>query len=140
MCNGQWLLRQKQLLTIDEVQTQSDAAKVAKRIDAFVRERESSPYNKLIILEGTRREESFEVQIKVALEQGREKEISTLLDSGRFEVVRHQHYRQYDHYFIFDGRDPDADRLRYREDQLLDELGRTIQVRTRLTLLGKTAK
>ena len=137
MCNGQWLLRQKQLLTIDEVKTQSDAAKVAKRIDAFVRERESSPYNKLIVLEGTRREESFEVQIKVAIEQGREKELAAILDSDRFEVVRHRHYRQYDHYFVFNGGDPDADRLRYREEESLDDLGRITQVRTRLTLLGK---
>jgi 5-methylthioadenosine/S-adenosylhomocysteine deaminase len=53
------------------------------------------------------------------------------------EVSRKAHYRQYDTYFIFSGRDPDAARLRYREDEFIDEEGKVFQVRSRLTLLGE---
>ncbi len=65
MCNGRWLMQNKTLLTVDEAAAKVNAAKVAADIDAFVVERESSPYNKLVFLAGVERQESFEVQVKV---------------------------------------------------------------------------
>ncbi|MCA9966765.1 MAG: hypothetical protein KC423_21095, partial [Anaerolineales bacterium] len=56
---------------------------------------------------------------------------------GEFEISKSSHYRQYDHYFLFDGNDPDAARLRYREDDYVDESGKVYQSRSRLTLIGK---
>ena len=135
MCNGQWLLREKALLTVDEATVQARAAEVAAQIDAFVIERESSPYNKLIALAGITREESFEVQIKIPIDD--DTAIVQRLAEPPFTIKKHNHYRQYDNYFIFDGWDPDAARLRYRDDEYIDKNGRPYQSRARLTLLGQ---
>lgn len=136
MCNGRWLMRDRTLLTIDEDKVRQEAATVAAKIDAFVIERESSPYNKLVLLAGVERQESFEVQVKVPIEE-RDGIIDILRTSDQIETVKMTHYRQYDHYFFFDGEDPDAARLRYREDERIDEEGDVRQVRVRLTLIGE---
>ncbi len=135
LCNGKWLMRDRELLTVDEKETQAEAAVMAGRIDDFVQERESSPYNKLIALTGTQREESFEVQIKVSLTDA--EPVIVQLSSGRFEIQKHNHYRQYDHYFHFDGTDQDAARLRYRDDEYIGRDGKAYQSRARLALLGE---
>src|SRR5690606_20750616 len=59
ICNGQWLMRERNLLTIDEAKAKVAAADVAAQIDAFVLERESSPYNKLVALTKIERQESY---------------------------------------------------------------------------------
>ena len=135
VCNGRFLLRAGELLTVDEETAVSEAAQVAAQIDAFVQRREASPYNKLILLSGVERQKSFEVQIKVPIAEAQP--IHDKLNSGEFEISKSSHYRQYDHYFLFDGNDPDAARLRYREDDYVDESGKVYQSRSRLTLIGK---
>jgi 5-methylthioadenosine/S-adenosylhomocysteine deaminase len=135
VCNGRFLLRAGELLTVDEKTAVADAAQVAARIDAFVQQREASPYNKLVLLSGMERQKSFEVQIKVAIADGQS--IHDLLNGNDFVISKSSHYRQYDYYFLFDGNDPDAARLRYREDDYVDESGKAYQSRSRLTLIGK---
>lgn len=137
LCNGRWLMRDRELLTVDEEAAMAEAARVAEKIDAFVHEREASPYNKLVILEGVQRQESYEIQVKVALDD--DQQVLNVLASDEIEITKRSHYRQYDNYFFFDGRDPDADRLRYREDELIDEAGEVYQARDRLTLLGQSS-
>src|SRR5690606_6664205 len=100
-----------------------------------VRERESSPYNKLVLLAGVQRQESYEVQVKAALQN--DEQVLRVLQSEQIEITKRSHYRQFDHYFVFDGRDPDADQLRYREDEYINEQGQVYQARSRLTLLGQ---
>lgn len=138
VCNGAWLMQDRQLLTIDEEAAMDDAAVVAIAIDKFVIERESSPYNKLIILTGTQREEGFEVQIKVPLTA--DQSIVQALYGDEITIQKHRHYRQYDTYFVFDNDDPDAARLRYREDESIDKEGKLIYARSRLTLLGQKSQ
>jgi 5-methylthioadenosine/S-adenosylhomocysteine deaminase len=135
VCNGRWLMRDRQLLTVDEAAARAAAIEVATRIDAFVIEREASPYNKLVLLSGVQRQESFEVQVKVPMDD--DTALRILLESTALSITRYAHYRQYDHYFLFDNGDPDADRLRYREDEFIDESGEVTQVRARLTLIGE---
>ncbi len=135
VCNGRFLLRAGELLTVDEETAVGEAAQVAAQIDAFVQRREASPYNKLILLSGVERQKSFEVQIKVPIAEAQP--IHDKLNSGDFDISKSSHYRQYDHYFLFDGNDPDAARLRYREDDYVDEHGKVYQSRSRLTLIGK---
>jgi 5-methylthioadenosine/S-adenosylhomocysteine deaminase len=137
VCNGRFLLRDRQLLTIDEVAAQKEAAAVAVKIDEFVAQRESNPYHKLVLLSGVTRQESFEIQVKVPLaEAGAVRRAIT----SDFEITKYTHYRQYDHYFYFDGDDPDAARLRYREDEFVNEKGEAYQERTRLTLIGEAER
>ncbi|HNS39517.1 MAG TPA: amidohydrolase family protein, partial [Promineifilum sp.] len=135
ICNGRWLMRDHSLLTVDEASAIEEASRVAAAIDTFVIERESSPYNKLVLLSGVQRQESFEVQVKVSLDDPAV--VHRLLETDEVEVTRFAHYRQYDDYMLFDNDAPDVDRLRYREDEFIDENGEVTQVRARLTLIGR---
>ncbi len=135
LCNGRWLMRDRVLLTVDEAAARAGAIAVAAKIDAFVNERESSPYNKLVLLAGVQRLESFEVQVKAPLDDAQI--VHRALESEAIQVKRAAHYRQYDHYFLFDSGDPDAARLRYREDEFIGDAGEVTQVRARLTLIGE---
>ncbi len=138
LCNGRLLMRDQNLLTIDEAAAKADAAKVAAQIDAFVLERESSPYNKLVLLSGVTRQESFEVQMKVALTD--ETAVLQNINSDQLEITKNTHYKQFDNYFVFDEQDPDSARLRYREDELLNKKGEVMQTRSRITLLGAASR
>ncbi|MFQ5435612.1 MAG: amidohydrolase family protein [Anaerolineae bacterium] len=135
MVHGRWLMRDRQLLTVDEETALAQAAEVAAKIDAFVREREASPYNKLVLLSGVTRQGSFEVQVKVPLDD--DTPVLAGLQSDKIEIVKQAHYKQYDLYFLFEGGDPDAARLRYREDEYINEKGEVYQERSRLTLIGE---
>ncbi len=135
MCNGRWLMRDRDLLTVDEAQAKADAAQVAEEIDAFVLERESSPYNKLVLLSGVQRQESFEIQVKVPIAD--DASVLAAIDGDQLEIVKRSHYKQYDQYFMFDRHDPDAARLRYREDEFVNDAGEVFQARSRLTLIGE---
>jgi 5-methylthioadenosine/S-adenosylhomocysteine deaminase len=135
LCNGRFLMRDKQLLTVDEAAAKAEAAQVAAEIDAFVLKRESSPYNKLVFLAGVQRQQSFEVQVKVPLAE--DTAVLEFLHSDKCRIIREAHYKQYDNYFIFEGDDPDAARLRYREDEFVNEKGEVYQTRSRLTLIGE---
>lgn len=130
MVAGQFLLRDRQLLTVDEAALRDQANGYADRIGAFLSDYKSNVLSKLIAVSvGVERGESFEVQSKAVLRDPSAIEI--LLDHPDVEVLRTTHYRQHDTYFVFD--DPNAGRVRYREDDKLDEQGRITEVRTRLT-------
>ena len=134
MVNGKWLMRDHQLLTVNEEELLAQAAEVAKKIDAFLIEREQSVLSKLIALGGSLEQESFEVQVKVKITDP-----DTILQALRgpeIDVVRKRHYREHDVYFFFD--EPAQGRLRYREDDFIDDVkGIVTNVRARLTLLGQ---
>lgn len=137
VCNGRFLMRDRQLLTVDETSVKAQAAEVAAKIDAFVLERESSPYNKLLSVAGLERQEGFEIQIKMPLSPEEADRIALLLESDTFSVNKVNRYKQYDNYFVFDGTDPHGTILRYREDEYLSADGEVYQARARLTLLGE---
>ena len=133
MVNGKWLMRAHTLLTLDEADLLKQAASYARRIDTFLMAREQSVLSKLVALGGSIEEESFEVQIKVKL--GEPAAVRTALEKHGLKIIYTRHYRQFDSYFFFD--DPAQGRLRYREDDLMDEKERVNTVRTRLTLIGQ---
>jgi 5-methylthioadenosine/S-adenosylhomocysteine deaminase len=133
MVNGTWLMRDKQLLTLNEADLLEQAGSYAKRIDIFLMAREQSVLSKLVALGGSTEEESFEVQMKVKLPNP--DGVLAGLKKRALKIIYQKHYRQYDDYFFFD--DPAQGRLRYREDDLIDEKGKVANVRTRLTLIGQ---
>jgi 5-methylthioadenosine/S-adenosylhomocysteine deaminase len=134
MCDGRWLMRQRRLLTLDEDELRSAAADMARRVDVFLTQREQSVLKKLVAIGGATEEESFEVQVKARL--GSAGRVMDVLASEEITVLRAVHYHQYDTYFFFD--DPGQGRLRYREDEMLDEDRAVTNVRARLTLTGLT--
>ncbi|HEX9677038.1 MAG TPA: amidohydrolase [Anaerolineales bacterium] len=134
MVEGRWLLRGRELLTIDTPPLLEAAAGFAKRIDSFLVELEDSLLSKLVAIGGAEREESYEVQIKTRVEDP----VSLITAVESLEVLRRAHYREYDTYFGF--ADGSQGRLRYREDEFVDERGDTFNVRYRLTLIGPASE
>jgi 5-methylthioadenosine/S-adenosylhomocysteine deaminase len=132
MVNGKWLMRGHELLTLDEPEMLAQASELAQKVDKFLIARESSVLSKLVAIGGTTQEESFEVQVKVKVEDP-----ATILEAlakPEIKVIYGRHYREYDTYFKFQG---DQSVLRYREDEFLDDKGEVDHVRYRLTLMGE---
>ncbi len=132
MVNGRWLMRDRQLLTLNESALIENAREYARKIDIFLINREQSVLSKLIAIGGAAQEESFEIQAKVAIES-LEPILAALQQEG-IRIIRKRHYKEYDNYFFFD--DPSQGILRYREDDFIDEKGEVTNVRSRLTLIG----
>ncbi len=133
MVNGNWLMRDHKLLTVEEGELLAEAADIARQIDAFLIEREQSVLSKLIALGGSMEQESFEVQVKVKITDAPAIVQAAIKQPG-IDIVRYRHYRQHDNYFTFS--DAAQGRLRYREDDFLDAAGNVTTTRSRLTLLG----
>ena len=134
LCDGRWLMRDRELLTVEVEEMRAQAAEVAHKIDRFLIAREESVLSKLLATGGVAREKTFEVQVKVLLPDP--STVEAVLGSEEIPIVRSSRRRQYDTYFLFD--DPEHSRLRYREDEILDESGEVVDVRYRLTLTGPT--
>ncbi|HEY3310150.1 MAG TPA: amidohydrolase family protein [Anaerolineales bacterium] len=133
MVNGKWLMRDRKLLTLNEADLLQQAASYAKRIDTFLIAREQSVLSKLVALGGSLEGESFEVQMKIKVSDPQA--IQKAIKSPKLKIVYKKHYRQYDNYFTFESES--QGRLRYREDDFIDEKGKVTNVRTRLTLIGQ---
>ena len=132
MCDGRWLMRDRRLLTLDEDALAAAARDVARRIDAFLIRREQSVLQKLVAIGGAAEQESFEIQVKAR--RASPDAVLAALAGDEITVLRTVHYHQYDTYFFFD--DPAQGRLRYREDEFLDDRDRVVNARARLTLTG----
>ena len=131
MVNGQWLMRDRMLLTLNEADLIAEAQEFAHHIDRFLIQREKSVLSKLLALTTPEREASFEVQIKARIPNP--EPVLHALNSDELTLIRHVHYREYDTYFLFDH---DTDRLRIREDDVIGDNGQITDVRYSLTLLG----
>lgn len=134
MVNGKWLMVDRQLLTLNEAELIAEAQEYAHRMDVFLMSRESSVFSKLVALGGSQEEESFEVQVKVKLDDPQP--VLELLKRPEIQILRFKHYHQHDVYFSFEDRSQGW--LRYREDETINEKGQIIGVRARLTLIGPT--
>jgi 5-methylthioadenosine/S-adenosylhomocysteine deaminase len=134
MCNGRWLMRGRTLLTLDEAELRGAAREQARRIDAFLGSREVSVLQKLVAVGGAIEQESYEVQIKARAPS--EAQVLAVITGKELTVIRTSRYRQHDTYWSF--ADADQGRLRFREDEFLDERGAVTGARARLTLTGGT--
>ncbi|MBZ0303390.1 MAG: amidohydrolase family protein [Anaerolineae bacterium] len=135
MCHGRWLMRDRELLTLDEEALKQRARDYAVKIDVFLAAHEGDIFSKLLaVTQGMERGESFEVQTKAILRDA--SGLERLLSHPDVQILKMNHYRQYDTYFEFDR--AEVGRLRYREDDLLDDKGEAQAVRSRLTLTMPT--
>lgn len=134
MVNGNWLMQEHKLLTLDEKELIKASQEYSSKIDTFLLKRETSLLSKLIAIGGAAEEESFEIQAKV-----RVKDLNPIIEklaSPEIEILKRRHYKEYDVYFFFS--DIEQGLLRYREDDFLDANGKVENVRARLTLIGPT--
>jgi 5-methylthioadenosine/S-adenosylhomocysteine deaminase len=76
------------------------------------------------------------VQVKVKLADPAK--VQEGLDRPEIEIVRIRHYDQHDTYFMFENLA--QGRIRYREDEFLDEKGNVTTTRPRLTLVGQKSE
>jgi 5-methylthioadenosine/S-adenosylhomocysteine deaminase len=134
MVNGKWLMRDRQLLTVDYAALVEQSKVYAKKVDAFLSKREQSILSKLIAIGGAMEEESFEIQAKVRIDNP--DTIMEALRKPEISIERMRHYREFDTYFHFE--DPSQGKIRYREDEFVDEKGAISNVRSRLTLIGES--
>ena len=134
MCNGRWLMRDRVLCTLDDLELRRAAREQAQRIDAFLGSREVSVLQKLVAVGGAVEQESFEVQVKARIASAGP--VLAALAGEELTVIRESRYHQIDTYWSFD--DPDQGRLRYRQDEFLDPAGAITGERSRLTLTGRT--
>jgi len=134
LCNGRWLMRDGQLLTINEAELLQEAAAYALKVDAFLAEQQKDILSKLLVIGGLEQSESFEVQVKAVLRD--ETGIEKLLKHPDVQVLKFVHYRQYDTYFLFD--EVAKGRVRYREDDLIGDKEDVQSVRSRLTFTMPT--
>jgi 5-methylthioadenosine/S-adenosylhomocysteine deaminase len=134
MVNGRWLMRDRQLTTLDEKELLAQAEEYAHRIDAFLIEREQSVLSKLLAIGSATEVESFEVQVKVRIADPAP--VLAALKQPEIEILHHRHYHEYDTYFNF--ADPQQGYLRYREDEFIGRDDEMTNVRSRLTLIGPT--
>lgn len=132
MCNGAWLMRDRQLLTVDLPPILEEAQAIAVKIDKYIREYSGNIMSKLLSIASFQRQESFEIQLKTRFDNP--ETLQRLLEHPDVQVVKESHYRQYDTYFLFS----DESRVRYREDDHMDEAGEVTGVRTRLTYTSPT--
>jgi 5-methylthioadenosine/S-adenosylhomocysteine deaminase len=132
MVNGAWLMKNHELLTVDEKSLIEESRVFAGKVDKFLSEREESLMNKLVAIGGATQEESFEIQIKVKTEDVAP--VIEKINSPDVVIEAKKHYKQFDTYFQF-GRTKEM--IRYREDELIDEKGNIKTVRSRLTLIGE---
>lgn len=132
MINGKLVMRDRQLLTIDERQIIEQTSKLAADINHFFIARENSVLDKLVAIGGgVELRETFEVQAKgiiTSLEDFIES-----LHKAQLVVTLHTSRNQYDTYFYFN--DPSQGRLRYREDNVIEENG-SLTPYYSLTLVG----
>jgi len=133
MCQGQWMMRERRLLTLDEQALTAEAAGIARKIDTFLIQREESVLSKLLVIGQVAQKKTFEIQVKVHLSD--HVPIEGLLDRSEIVILKPSVRRQYDTYFLFD--DPYRSRLRYREDELLED-GQVQDAVYRLTLISET--
>jgi 5-methylthioadenosine/S-adenosylhomocysteine deaminase len=132
MVNGKWLMRSRNLTTLDDDKLIEQAQEYAQRIDSFLIAREQSVISKLIAIGGATEAESFEIQAKVQIADPAP--VLDGLKQPEIEILRFRHYDEYDTYFSFS--DAKQGHLRYREDEFIDEKGAVSSVRYRLTLVG----
>lgn len=132
MVNGNWLMKDHQLLVADEKDLIAQSQVYAEKMDAFIITREKSVLSKLIAIGGASQEESFEVQAKVTIPD--RLKVIEKLEHSDIAIKRKRHYREYDTYFKFKASGEGT--VRFREDHFVEADGKVSHVRSRLTLIG----
>jgi 5-methylthioadenosine/S-adenosylhomocysteine deaminase len=133
--NGQVLMRDRQLRTLNEPEVLAQANAIARQIDAFLIAREGNILSKLLAISADIiPQETFEIQVKVRLPQLID--VDAILNEAGINTARHSVRAQYDTYFLFDG--DETGRLRFREDEIKDEAGRLKETYYTVALMGPT--
>lgn len=116
--DGRFLMRARQLLTVDEPRVLRRAQQIADAVNAFLAEREVNLLDKILAIGGVRQDELFEVQAKAQIDAARLDHIAALMGHDPITVTKASERTQYDTYFLW--HDTAKGRIRLREDHRVD--------------------
>lgn len=131
LINGQFVLRDRQLLTLDEADVLAQAQRLADKINTFLSGREANLLDKIAAIGNIHQDELFEIQSKARLSDSTAANFEALLDRANLKVSRSSQRTQFDTYFLWN--DPDKGRIRLREDQR-QEVGASPEASYTITL------
>ncbi len=118
LVDGRFLLRARELLTLNEQQVVAQAQTIAERINTYLLGREKNLLDKIIGIGGVQQAEIFELQVKAYMGDAGDACIQHILDHPEVEITKTSERRQYDTYVTFAQRE--RGRIRIREDHRLD--------------------
>jgi 5-methylthioadenosine/S-adenosylhomocysteine deaminase len=118
LVDGRWLMRERQLLTIDEQDVLRRAQVIADQVNAFLAEREVNLLDKILAIGGVHQDELFEVQAKAQIDEATLQRIEALLNRADITISKASERKQYDTYFTWNDRA--KGRIRLREDHRVD--------------------
>jgi 5-methylthioadenosine/S-adenosylhomocysteine deaminase len=137
LVDGRVLMRDRVLLTLNEPDILARANTIARRIDAFLTAREGNILSKLLAIGSDFiPQETFEIQLKMRLPQMID--IYNVLKEAGLPPFRYSTRDQYDTYFLFE--DPEAGRLRFREDEVKNDKGELQETFYTMTLMGPASE
>ncbi len=131
LVDGRWLMRARQLLTIDEQDVLRRAQAIADQINAFLAEREVNLLDKILGIGGVQQDELFEVQVKAQIDELVIQRIEELLNRADITISKASERKQYDTYFTWN--DVKKGRIRLREDHRVDP-GARVEPKYTITL------
>jgi 5-methylthioadenosine/S-adenosylhomocysteine deaminase len=137
LVDGRWLMRDRQLLTVDESTVLQHAQAIATRIDAFLAEREENLLDKILAIGGVQSAELFEVQVKARISETAVERVVDLLNDPAVTITKASERTQYDSYFLWD--DAAKGRIRIREDHRRDP-GARLEPKYTITLTTPAAR
>lgn len=131
LVDGRFLMRDRQLLTLDEQAVLEQACAIAARIDTFLAEREENLLDKILAIGGVRQDEIFEVQVKAQVSPEQVDLVLQALQSPQVTITKASERTQYDTYLLWN--DQSRGRIRLREDHRRDPGARS-EAKYNLTL------
>ena len=133
LVNGRWVMRDRELLTVDVGMIRTEIQRIADRVNTFMMRREESLLDKLVAIGGLAWEETFEVQVKGRVES--EDTVQKGLAHADISAVWRPSVRdQYDTYLLFADRSQGY--IRHREDYVMREGEEIPESLCTLTLTG----
>jgi 5-methylthioadenosine/S-adenosylhomocysteine deaminase len=135
LVDGRFLLRDRQLQTLDEEQIMREAQAIADQINGFLSARELNLLDKIVAIGGVQQSEIFEVQVKARIDNT--DAVVAALHGPEFTITKASERTQYDTYFLF--HDDARGRVRYREDHRHDP-GARLDPKYTLTLTVPAAE
>ena len=127
--DGQLVLYDRELTTLDEHAVRQQAQQIAARINRFLSERETNLLDKILAIGGVKQAEIFEVQVKARVDDTAA--IEAMLQQDDITITKATERTQYDTYFLFDN--PELGRVRHRED-IRQDPGARLEPKYTLTL------
>lgn len=137
LVDGKMLLRDRELLSINEATILQRAQATADRINTFLLNREQNLLDKILAIGGVRQNEIFEVQVKVLMGGRANEAIANLLSNADVTITKPSERTQYDTYFLFTNEE--RGRIRIREDHRTDP-GARVEPKYNLTLVAATQR